>query len=237
MSRVFISYRRDDSADVTGRIFDRLRLHFEQKSVVFRDVDNIPFGRDFRDVIKEAVESCEVLLAVIGPTWVDIRNEDGERRLDDPNDFVRLEIEAALKRKIPVIPLLVNRAGMPKDVQLPDSLQQLAFRHGCEIRHDPDFHRDMNRLIRELTKMLVKSPSKVANKARQKQVSRKSKEKAENEAKAKDPLNLERNRTPGEKITLKLSGDVPISFAWCPPGTFQMGATTWIMRSPFVRLS
>jgi hypothetical protein len=224
MSRVFISYRRDDSADVTGRIFDKLRSHFEQKLVVFRDVDFIPLGRDFREVITEAVESCEVLLAVIGPSWVDHRNEDGERRLDDPHDFVRLEIETALKRKIPVIPLLVSRARMPKAVQLPDSLEPLAFRNGLEVRRDPDFHHDMDRLIRALTSMLVKSPSEVADKSTQEQLEQVAREKAEKEAKAKDPLNPARTRTAGEKIELKLSGDVPISFAWCPPGTFQMGS-------------
>src|SRR5262245_55391908 len=109
MPRVFISYRRDDSAHITGRIFDRLRAHFGDK-VLFRDVDTIPYGRDFREVIREAVEDCTVLLAVIGPVWVDSRNEEGERRLDDPYDFVRLEIETALKRGITVIPLLVAPA-------------------------------------------------------------------------------------------------------------------------------
>jgi formylglycine-generating enzyme required for sulfatase activity len=224
MSRVFISYRRDDSADVTGRIFDKLRSHFEQDLVVFRDVDFIPLGRDFREVITEAVESCAVLLAVIGPSWVDHRNEDGERRLDDPHDFVRLEIETALKRKIPVVPLLVSRARMPKAAQLPGSLEPLAFRNGLEVRRDPDFHHDMDRLIRALTAMLLKSPSEVENKATQEQLEQEAREKAEKEAKAKDPLNPARTRTAGEKIALKLPGDVPIAFAWCPPGTFQMGS-------------
>jgi hypothetical protein len=224
MSSVFISYRRDDSAHVTGRIFDKLDKHFKQDLVVFRDVDNIPLGRDFREVIAEAVESCEVFLAVIGPSWLENRNEDGERRLDDPHDFVRLEIETALKRKIPVIPILVSPARMPKAVQLPDSLQTLAFRNGLEVRRDPDFHHDMDRLIHALTAMLVKSPSEVANKATQEQLEQDAREKAKKEAEAKDPLNSARIRTAGEKIELKLPGDVPIFFAWCPPGTFQMGS-------------
>jgi formylglycine-generating enzyme required for sulfatase activity len=193
MSSVFISYRRDDSADVTGRIFDKLRSHFKQKLVVFRDLDNIPLGRDFREVITKAVESCEVLLAVIGPTWLENRNEDGKRRLEDPYDFVRLEIETALKRKIPVIPLLVSRAVMPKAAQLSKSLQPLVFHSGLEIRRDPDFHNDMDRLIRAITEMLLEPP----------------------------PVPTP---TPGEKITLKLPGDVPLTLARCPPGTFQMGS-------------
>jgi hypothetical protein len=158
MSRVFISYRRDDSADVTGRIFDRLRAHFDRK-VLFRDVDTIPLGRDFREVIAEAVDSCEILLAVIGPLWVDIRNDDGVRRLDDPHDFVRLEIETALRRKIAVIPVMVGRARMPQAGQLPEALQPLAFRNGLEVRRDPDFHNDMDRLIGGLTAMLNTVPS------------------------------------------------------------------------------
>ncbi len=153
MTRVFISYRRDDSADITGRIFDRLRAHFD-KQILFRDVDVIPFGSDFRQVIRKAVEDCQVLLAVIGPTWLNIATEDGNRQLDDPGDFVRLEIETALKRDIPVIPILVGKAAMPEVNQLPDSLQPLVFRNGLEVRSGPDFHRDVDTLIRGLTGLL-----------------------------------------------------------------------------------
>jgi hypothetical protein len=153
MTRIFICYRRDDSADITGRIFEHLRAHFD-KSVLFRDVDVIPFGSDFRQVIRKAVEDCQVLLAVIGPTWLNIAAKTGTRRLDDPHDFVRLEIETALKRNIPVIPVLVGKAAMPEPDQLPDSLQPLVFRHGLEVRRDPDFHRDVDTLIRGLTGLL-----------------------------------------------------------------------------------
>jgi sulfatase modifying factor 1 len=162
MSRVFISYRRDDSADVTGRIFDKLRASLDEKLVLFRDVDAIPLGRDFREVIGEAFVGCEVVLVIIGPTWVDARNEQGGRRLDDQADFVRIEIEMALKRKLPIIPLLVRRAGMPREVQLPTSLQPLVFHHGLEIRRDPDFHPDMDRLIRALQNMLKKPSAELS---------------------------------------------------------------------------
>jgi hypothetical protein len=154
MSRVFISYRRDDSADVTGRLFDRLCAHF----TLFRDVDVIPFGSDFRQVIRKAVEDCQVLLAVIGPTWLNIAAKTGTRRLDDLADFVRLEIETALKRDIPVIPVLVGEATMPEPIHLPDVLQPLVFRHGLKVRRDPDFHRDVDTLIRGLTGLLDPPP-------------------------------------------------------------------------------
>ena len=104
MSKLFISYRRDDSADVTGRLHDRLNSHFGE-GTIFLDTDNIPFGMDFRTCIGDAVNQCDVLLAVIGDRWLDANYADGpeqgSRRLDDPRDFVRIEIEAALTRGIP----------------------------------------------------------------------------------------------------------------------------------------
>jgi hypothetical protein len=153
MTKVFISYRRDDSADVTGRIFDHLATHFKEK-IVFQDVNTIPLGQDFRDVIQKAVEGCQVLLAVIGPNWLTVKGEDGKRRLDNPTDFIRLEIEVALRRQIPVIPILVGKATMAKPDQLPLTLQPLAYRHGLQVRSDLDFRRDMDRLIEGIIKEL-----------------------------------------------------------------------------------
>jgi hypothetical protein len=157
MARVFISYRRDDSADVTGRIFDRLRDHFV-KQVVFRDVDSIPPGEDFRAIIRQAVEGSRVMLVVIGPSWLTITGEEGRRRLDDPDDFVRVEIESGLARGIPIVPVLVGRARMPSPQDLPTSLRQLAERNAVEVRRDPDFHRDMGRLIDGVTDILKSAP-------------------------------------------------------------------------------
>jgi formylglycine-generating enzyme required for sulfatase activity len=153
MSQVFISYRRDDSADAAGRIYDRLVQCFGRDNV-FKDVDDIPPGVDFRAVISEAVGRCQVLLAVIGRDWLEIVGPSGKRRLDDPRDFVRLEIEAALSRGILVIPVLVGRAGMPGEERLPESLRPLAFRNAVEVRRDPDFHHDVDRLARHLDPML-----------------------------------------------------------------------------------
>jgi hypothetical protein len=144
---IFITYRRSDSPNITGRIYDRLVQEFG-KATVFKDVDSIPLGVDFREHIDKKVGECNVVLVVIGNEWLTVKNEQGQRRLDDPLDFVHLEIEAALRREIPVIPLLVQGAGMPAADQLPDALQLLAFRNGIPIRPDPDFHNDMNRLVR-----------------------------------------------------------------------------------------
>ncbi len=146
---VFVSYRRADSSDVTGRIFDVLTSKFS-KNLLFKDVDSIPLGADFRSVISEAVGQCKVLLAVIGPDWLDIKDEQGNRRLDHPEDYVRLEIAAALHRQIPVIPVLVEQASMPPADRLPQDLQELSYRNGIPIRRDPDFHNDMDRLCGEL---------------------------------------------------------------------------------------
>jgi hypothetical protein len=147
--KVFISYRRDDSADVSGRIYDRL-VQFFDKECVFKDVDSIPLGYDFREILDNAVKECDVLLAIIGRQWLDLRNADGERRIDSKDDFVKIEIQSALKRKIPVIPILVQGTLMPSENDLPIELKELAYRNGISVRSDPDFHSDMNRLIGKL---------------------------------------------------------------------------------------
>lgn len=147
--QIFISYRRDDAAYVTGHINDLLRKEFGDEAV-FTDVDNIALGVDFRAVLDQTVSQCQVLLAVIGAEWLTVADQDGRSRLEDPADFVRIEIESALKRDIPVIPLLVSGAKMPAAEDLPDSLRGLAFRNGTQIRPAPDFNVDMARLIKNL---------------------------------------------------------------------------------------
>jgi hypothetical protein len=144
--RIFISYRRTDSADVTGRIYDRLVQRFG-KELIFKDVDSIPLGLDFREYVGDVVGRCNLLLAVVGDQWLKASDQGGARRIDDPKDLVRIEIEAALQRKIPVVPVLVQGASVPEEDQLPPSLARLSYRNGIKIRSDPDFHRDMDRLI------------------------------------------------------------------------------------------
>ena len=146
---VFLSYRRDDSHDVTDRIYDWL-IRAGGRHCVFKDVDSIRLGRDFRQAIRDAVGRCDVLLAVIGPGWLTAAKVPGMRRIDDPLDFVRMEIETALERDILIVPLLVNNAAMPSAEDLPLSLRPLAYRNGMPVRPDPDFRRDMERLIAAL---------------------------------------------------------------------------------------
>ena len=153
MRNIFVSYRREDSSDVTGRIFDYLKTAFGEKHL-FKDVDSIQLGTDFRDAIKQGVNQCHVLLAVIGDEWLKATDKAGARRLDDPDDFVRLEITSALDRNIPVIPVLVEGAVVPKQVDLPPSLQRLAFRNAIQVRPDPDFHNDMERLCDALSQFV-----------------------------------------------------------------------------------
>ena len=153
MSKILISYRREDSADVTGRIYDRLIQQFGQEAV-FKDVDSIPLGVDFRIYLDEQVAKCDVFLAVIGRDWMRAGGRKGKSRLDDPRDFVRLEIESALKRQILVIPVLVGGASIPVAERLPASVQDLSYRNGIAVRPDPDFHRDMDRLIEYLKQQI-----------------------------------------------------------------------------------
>jgi osmotically-inducible protein OsmY len=134
MRSIFISYRREDAEGQAGRLCDDLTAQFGEDSV-FMDVVDIEPGRDFRRVIDQHVASCGVLLAVIGKGWLDAKDKAGRRRLDDPNDFVRLETASALKRDIPVIPVLVQGTGMPREDQLPEDLKEFAYRNAVELTH------------------------------------------------------------------------------------------------------
>ncbi len=134
MRAIFISYRRDDAEGQAGRLFDDLTKQFGDDAV-FMDVAAIEPGRDFRRAIDQHVASCGVLLALIGKHWLTATNESGARRLDDPTDFVRLETASALKRDIPVVPVLVQGAGMPRAQDLPEDLKELSFRNGVELTH------------------------------------------------------------------------------------------------------
>ena len=152
---IFISYRRDDTEGEAGRLFDDLTRSFPEKSV-FMDVDGINPGMDFRKAIDDNVSSCGVLLAMIGPSWSTIKNNAGDRRLDDANDFVRLEIASALARNIAVIPVLVHDAKMPHPGDLPENLKDLAYRNSVEITH-ARWNSDVQLLIAALGKYVAPS--------------------------------------------------------------------------------
>jgi hypothetical protein len=131
---IFISYRRSDSEGESGRLSDVLSHRFSEQAV-FMDVDAIRPGRDFRVAIEESIQGCAVLLVVIGPDWLEARGTTGQRRLNEANDYVRLEIAAALGRDIPVIPVLIRGARMPVAEELPKEISELAYRNGVTLTH------------------------------------------------------------------------------------------------------
>jgi TIR domain len=150
---IFVSYRRQETNHLAGRLSDRLADRFGQGQV-FIDVDAIEPGVDFAEEISRAVAACQVLLAVIGPNWLTATDERGRRRLDDPDDIVRLEIEAALTRDVRVIPILVEGAPMPGRQDLPESLARLARRNALHIWHE-SFRSDADRLVTAIERVLA----------------------------------------------------------------------------------
>jgi len=157
MPGIFLSYRRSDTQDVAGRIFDRLAARFSRYAV-FKDVDSIPLGVLFPAFLQHTLTNSDAVLVLIGPTWLTCRNATGVARLDDSEDFVRMEVETALSLGRPTVPVTVSNAAMPRRSELPEPLRSLAERNGQAVRPDPDFHRDMDRLIQDLAP-LVKGQS------------------------------------------------------------------------------
>src|SRR5580693_7823547 len=149
---VFICYRREESAFAARAIHDRVAQRLERENV-FLDVDNIDLGVDWFNVLTERVGACDALVAAIGRNWVSAADKDNRRRIDDPDDFVRIEIEAALKRDVRVIPVLVDGAVMPKAGELPDSLKGLARRQGIDVS-PARFDDDVEKLTRALVSIL-----------------------------------------------------------------------------------
>ncbi len=150
-SRIFISYRRDDASAYAGRLYDGLSLRFPDQ--VFMDVDTIEPGVDFVERIEESVGSADVLIAVIGRDWASAVDEDGQRRLEQPDDFVRLEVATALERNIRVIPVLVGGASYPHADELPDDLDGLTRRNGLELS-DFDWKGGTQRLVEAIEGVL-----------------------------------------------------------------------------------
>jgi hypothetical protein len=149
---IFVSYRRQESGALAGRLADRLVDRFGEGQV-FMDVDTIEPGVDFAEEIFRAVAACKVLLAIIGPNWLTATDERSRRRLADPDDIVRLEIEAALDRGVRVIPILIEGAVMPGREDLPGSLAGLARRNAFPIRHE-SFRSDAGRLVTSIERAL-----------------------------------------------------------------------------------
>lgn len=156
MSGVFISYRREDAKHAAGRLVERLSRTIPANQI-FLDVDSIEPGIDFKQMLAVKVQACDVLLALIGPGWLISSDGKGARRLDNPNDFVRIEIEAALARDVRVIPVLIDGAEMPKEEDLPEALRPLAFRHAVRLVHE-SFGSDSEELAKALTRIADRKP-------------------------------------------------------------------------------
>lgn len=150
--RVFLSYRRVDSAGYAGRLYDRLTQYFGPESV-FMDMGTIEPGQDFEQVITDAVTSCDVLIALMGRQWLTVTDSEGQRRLDNPEDFVRIEVETALTRGIPLVPTLVGDADVPPRDELPDSIAPLVDKQALFVS-DTHFHQDVDYLIEIIEKTL-----------------------------------------------------------------------------------
>src|SRR5215471_15898144 len=157
-SKLFINYRREDSAPYAGRLYDRLTAHFGEDQV-FIDIDQIDPGEDFVEVINRKVSACDIAIVAIGPQWLSATDGSGKRRLDDEEDFVRMEIVAALQRQIRVIPVLVGGAQMPGRHDLPEALAPLSRRNAIELS-DTRFHSDVSRLIEAIKRSLAVSEEK-----------------------------------------------------------------------------
>jgi tetratricopeptide (TPR) repeat protein len=154
MPTIIVSYRREDSRHITGRIVDRLEQHYG-KGQVFMDIDAIPYGTDFRQHLRNMLDRCDLLVAVVGPHWIGA-DASGQPRISDPTDWVRIEIETALSKDIPVIPVLIDRAHMPNPRELPESLRDFAYRQGADLDTGRDFHPHMDRLIRAISESVVR---------------------------------------------------------------------------------
>jgi hypothetical protein len=152
MPGIFISYRRSDTGQAVGRLSDRLREQFGRDRI-FVDVYSIAPGLDFVEVINREVTSCDVLIAMIGKDWLTASDGQGRRRLDDEHDFVRIEIEAALQHGVRVVPLLVDRAKMPRADDVPPSLRALMSRQPLNMDYD-DFNAQASRLIQIIQPLL-----------------------------------------------------------------------------------
>lgn len=160
--RIFLSYRREDTAHISGWLADQLVNRFGPSNV-FMDVDTIEPGADFGEVIANALSSCDVLIALIGSTWLTIKDRHGRRKLDDPDDIVTLEVRSALDRGILVIPVLVEAAEMPARDDLPEDLLRGLARLNAARLHHETFRSDSQRILASVERILaVASVSKPA---------------------------------------------------------------------------
>ncbi|HEY0323501.1 MAG TPA: TIR domain-containing protein [Pyrinomonadaceae bacterium] len=201
-SKIFISYRRDETADAAGRLSDNLIAHFG-KDQIFMDIDYIEPGENFVQAIKDAVSSCQILIAIIGKGWLTSSKDGVTRRLDNPNDFVRLEIATALSRNVRVIPVLIQGATMPATPDLPEDLNQLSHRHAFELSN-MRWKRDVESLITSLQRILEKQQEAQQAKARRQ---REAKDAAEAQRKREDEEKERQRREAEEEAARRLAAE------------------------------
>jgi TPR repeat protein len=187
--KIFISYRRDDASYPAGRVYDRISAVFPQ-SQIFMDVDNLDPGVDFVEAIQASVSSCDVLIAVIGKRWLVSSDEEGRRRLDNLDDFVRLEIATALKRNIRVIPVLVDGVLVPRSTELPDDLKPLVRRNALEVSHER-FRFDSGRLTDAIKRGFEQAEAEQRQREQKERLEAEQREKDHLEAVRRDKERLE----------------------------------------------
>jgi hypothetical protein len=146
MGKIFISYRREDNRDFVERIADHLKDRFGKK-VIFQDVESIAVGDDWKNRIRNAIENSDIEIVIIGQRWFASSDDVGIRRPDHDDDPVRIEVEAALKYGIPIIPVLIDGASMPREANLPTTIAKLAAINASSVRRNPDFESDMRTLV------------------------------------------------------------------------------------------
>ena len=203
--QIFISYRREESRWSARSLRDRLIQRFD-RSQIFMDVDSVGLGEDFVKTIEETVGSCDVLIAVIGAHWLTSTDGQGDRRLDNPEDFVRMEIATALRRNIRVIPVLVDGASMPRSTDLPDDLKQLVRRNALQVG-DTHFDDDCRRLVAAIEQVLEKAAA----------------ERREHEPRAQPPSPVAPSTSPAKPEADKLSAEAPKVVFRCRQSLLSQG--------------
>lgn len=200
-----MSYRRTDSKHIACHIYERLQQHFGTESV-FMDMDDIPSGIEFRSYLQEEIGKCSIVAAIIGEQWLECRHahgpKRGQRRIDDPDDFVRIEIEFALTHGIPVVPVLIDGVRMPAQEELPEGLRGLGYRQATEVRSGRDFGNHVARLASGIEALLRPKEEEARRLAEEMRIAREQEE--ERRAAAVKRLELEREEARRQAETERL---------------------------------